>query len=192
MTIYQFAKSPQLKFRKRIYTGTCFRKTCGNIFFTLHAQQKHCREGCSSFQGFESGICTRCKKSFTRRIGRSKRSIRQFCSLRCYWKFNNGLNHSGYKGKKFMDEHGYKVLHIKGRTIKEHRHFFEKLLRRKLKPFENVHHKNGIRNDNRPSNLELWTTSQPSGQRVKDLIKFVIKHYKSELLYHLRLRRMTK
>lgn len=30
--------------------------------------------------------------------------------------------------------------------------------------------KNGIRDDNRPENLELWTKSQPAGQRVVDLV----------------------
>lgn len=118
----------------------------------------------------------------------------KYCSVECYAKTRRGKprdektkakikkNGRGLPlGTKRPDVHGYVNIKIEDGWMKEHRFVIEEHIGRKLNRDEHVHHKNGLRDDNRLENLELWTTdysyrknTHPQGIRIKDYIKHQI------------------
>lgn len=109
--------------------------------------------------------------------GRSKQRKSKTCR-ECYSKSRQ----YPFSHKKHLNKNGYYYVYYKthpladkeGRIL-EHRLVFERKLGRNLMPFETIHHKNGIKTDNRIENLELWAKVQPTGARVQDLVEWARK-----------------
>jgi hypothetical protein len=94
------------------------------------------------------------------------------------WKGGSVKHHAGYIMRYCV---GHPKANTAGIYVFEHILVMEEKLGRYLLPGENVHHINGIKDDNRPENLELWIKPQPSGIRVSDAIQWaeeILKRYK--------------
>lgn len=96
-----------------------------------------------------------------------------------------------------INEHGYVEIyapdhpnaHADGR-IPEHRKVISDLIGRPLLDDETVHHRNGVKTDNVPDNLELWSGNHPKGQRVQDLVDWaheILRLYPKKLIAQLEL-----
>jgi hypothetical protein len=83
---------------------------------------------------------------------------------------NGDPEYTFFDGSWRQQSSGYLGKTVNGRFVFQHRAVMEEHLGRELQPDETVHHINGVKDDNRIENLELWSSSHPAGQRVTDLL----------------------
>jgi len=123
-------------------------------------RRRFCNRACSDAarRRTATAACPTCGSTFAPR-----KSGQRFCSLRC-----SARSRPAKRYRKSGDQ-------------LEHRAVVAEVIGRPLRDFETVHHKNGRKGDNDPGNLELWCIPQPSGQRVEDLLDWMVENYPAEL-----------
>jgi hypothetical protein len=91
-----------------------------------------------------------------------------------------GPNHGSWRGGRIKMDGGYvgiqvgpdhELASMRNRMgyVSEHRLVMARKLGHALKRTDVVHYINGVRDDNRPENLELWTGHHPRGSRITAL-----------------------
>jgi hypothetical protein len=129
-------------------------------------------------------VCEQCGDEYVAVPSVAKKS--RFCSRDCFGKTRRGVHdwraeraarwnggvvkRRGYILVYAPDHHSIVGRGTQRKYVLEHRLVMEAHLGRPLADGERVHHLNGVRDDNRLENLELWTTghSMP-GMRAADV-----------------------
>lgn len=117
-------------------------------------------------------ICQDCEERRSTKRNLCDRCSGYFYRTRRHRDKNLQVKEKAPNGSGCLRKDGYIVVLQNKKRRTQHSVFMEKHLGRSLKKNESVHHKNGIRHDNRIENLELWSGTHPSGSRVEDKIEW--------------------
>lgn len=164
-------------------TKTC--DQCGTVFTYVKEPERGERRFCSRlcrnawvrehavYQERSCAACGKLVKIYPSNAGRY-RSERTFCSVDCRRSVVVGPEHPQYKGR-YPNKQGYikirgdrvpaayRSMCVRGDSVLEHRLIMATHLGRPLEHWEVVHHKNGVKDDNRIDNLELLGNHEHAG-----------------------------
>lgn len=136
----------------RVYRERAYKKARNNpTIWAARLRKQRLRYAKFGHKKFQS-YCIACGKKW---MGTAR--PRRFCSQKCV---ATGIYNGRWDGGRYINKQGYVLVWTPNRErssryVLEHRVFMEKALGRKLVPGEEIHHRNGIKTDNRITNLQL-------------------------------------
>lgn len=106
-------------------------------------------------------VCPTCEEPF---LGTK---CQRYCTRRCYMldrmRTARKCRIKAGSGYIFIRDPESPMANVSG-YVREHRHVMAQVLGRPLEKHEHVHHRNGVKDDNRPENLELVLRSPHRGE----------------------------
>jgi len=160
---------------------------------------EYCSDECLSKNKKEKSVCElkKCNCQLCESIFTTKNNLTaKYCSDKCR-SLARYRKMTGYPvksprvrsqyGNGYVNKCGYRAIYrdhpnanSRTKIILEHVFVMSEMIGRPIRKGETVHHKNGVRHDNRPENLELWTSRHPAGVRKEDKIKSCIAFLEEE------------
>ena len=119
---------------------------CARCGLTRWVQESHMKYG--QQKGTYSGLCRSCADYLARPKHGSKLEANP------NWKGGRSVAPDGYWRIRLSQDDPFYCMAQQG-SVREHRYVMAKAIGRPLEPWEVVHHKNGVKTDNRIENLEL-------------------------------------
>ena len=173
----------------------CSKELILSNYYFNHSVNHFCDSTCHSqwrLRNQHKIICDCCGATIYRNDYRLSKHKHNFCNKSCHniWTSKNSIltNANAWKGGRFVTLYGYILIYMPSHPkctnrgyISEHRLVMEQKIGRYLTKDDIVHHLNGVRDDNRPENLDICNKSTHEHTTKDKLYIKRIKHLEEQL-----------
>lgn len=136
-------------------------ENCGTLFLVIASRKgkaRFCSRLCAGYRPKVEMQCGHCGETFRASCSEARSGRAKYCSKACHY--------DSYP-LRYLTDQGYFRISVGNRGARkyefEHRIIMAGMIGRPMRDGETVHHRNGIRHDNRPENLEFRVGKHGAG-----------------------------